>query len=216
MPPELLQLLQTLLSGGSARQPQQPQTNILDILRATDPDPVGTNNRLAGLPSYAPGSQSPFATGFFNPENRATSLTPEARLASQGNNAMNQWAQLGGVSGVDPSALATMNAAKARPHATPPRTDFGPVPAPPIPPEPATPQVGSWMGGPQTGWELIGPKGPGSGGGFLLDSVPGVPPPKPNETPFGIVNPTVRRKPKAGRGGTSFGASGNPRPGFSY
>lgn len=38
-------------------------------------------------------------------------LTPEARLASQGNNATNQWAQLGGVEGVDPQKLHEMNQA---------------------------------------------------------------------------------------------------------
>jgi hypothetical protein len=36
-------------------------------------------------------------------------MTPEALLASQGNTATNQWAQLGGVPGVDPEKLREMN-----------------------------------------------------------------------------------------------------------
>ena len=38
-------------------------------------------------------------------------LSPAAVLASQGNNATNQWAQLGGVPGIDPEELKRLNAA---------------------------------------------------------------------------------------------------------
>jgi hypothetical protein len=38
-------------------------------------------------------------------------LSPAAALASQGNNATNQWAQLGGVQGIDPEELKRLNAA---------------------------------------------------------------------------------------------------------
>ncbi|SRR5580765_432023 len=38
-------------------------------------------------------------------------LSPAAALASQGNNATNQWAQLGGVPGIDPEELKRLNAA---------------------------------------------------------------------------------------------------------
>lgn len=59
---------------------------------------------------YVPGidSQSnPFSNGFFN--SQASQMTQEARLASQGPNAMNQWGQLGQVQGVDPVALQQAN-----------------------------------------------------------------------------------------------------------
>lgn len=218
MPPELLQLLQTMMQqrvgGGTGSPTPAPAApagfDILGLLKATDPDPVGTANRLSGLPSTAPGSQSPFTTGFFNPENSAASLTPEARLASQGNNAMNQWAQLGGMTGVDPTALAKMNAgAAAVPNAGPPMSGFGAIEPPPV--QPTLPGVGSWLGNPTTGFDLVGPKNPTEGGGFILDSIPGVGRISPNETATGILNPPKkRRKP------FSAGASANPSPGFAY
>jgi hypothetical protein len=40
-------------------------------------------------------------------------LSPAAALASQGNNATNQWAQLGGAPGIDPEELRRLNAAAA-------------------------------------------------------------------------------------------------------
>lgn len=63
-------------------------------------DPVGYANKMSQLPSYMPGSQSPFNTGFFGSQ-----LTPEARLASQGPSATTQWALRGGVQGVDAGTL---------------------------------------------------------------------------------------------------------------
>jgi hypothetical protein len=41
-------------------------------------------------------------------------MTPEALLASRGNDATNQWAQLGGVPGVDPQKLRDMNRAASQ------------------------------------------------------------------------------------------------------
>ncbi len=44
----------------------------------------------------------------------ASSLTPEARLASQGPSAMNQWGQLGQVTGVDAGKLQEQNLQRRR------------------------------------------------------------------------------------------------------
>lgn len=214
MPPELLQLLQQMLQQRAQPQPQ-PQGGGFDIaslLKATEPDPVGRGNRLSGLPSYAPGSESPFNTGFFNPENSAASLSPAARAASQGNNAMNQWASLG-FGAIPQGQMQSANAAMAAvPNAGPPMSGFGAIEPPPM--APAGPQVGSWLGGPATGWELVGPKNPGEGGGSLLGMVPPVGPISPNETPFGIMNPPAkRRKPLPAGVSASPGFSAG---GFSY
>lgn len=58
-------------------------------------------------PSTGRSSGNAFDSGFF--KSGASQLTPEALLASQGNNAMNQWAQRGGVQGVNSTELARMN-----------------------------------------------------------------------------------------------------------
>lgn len=200
-----------LLGGGATAQPGASQTNVTDILRATDPDPVGTANKLGNLPSTAPGSLSPFATGFFNPENRATSLTPGARLASQGSNAMNQWASLGGVSGVDPNKLAALQKAKiAAGMSAPPRTNYGEVQQPEVTPSAPPPHVGSWLGSPATGWQLVGPKDATSGGGNLLGTIP------PGSTPAAPPNweepqPPTKAVGKGRKPRNPFGA-----PGFGF
>lgn len=53
---------------------------------------------------------------FPNPVENAARLgmTPEALLASRGNDATNQWAQLGGVAGVDPQKMRDMNRAASQ------------------------------------------------------------------------------------------------------
>lgn len=222
MPPELLQLLQAILGGGQRQAaPQGGQPNVLDILRATDTDPVGTANKLSGLPSYAPGSQSPFNTGFFSP-----SLTPEARIASQGNSAINQWAQLGGVQGVDAGKVQGLTQQKnqagaAMAGSVPPRTDYGevqqPIPIPVAPPQ----HVGSWLPAPGGGWELLGPTGPNSGGGNVLSTLPpGSTPAAPpiQEQPLPAAQPVGRgRKPRNPFGQGNFGFSaGGGRGAFGY
>lgn len=92
-------------------QPQQqmdPSAFIKTALTEQRNDPVGDFSKRASLPSYAPESQSPFSTGYFNQPSSA-GLSPEAVQASQGNSATNQWAQLGGIPGVDPQQLKQLN-----------------------------------------------------------------------------------------------------------
>lgn len=69
-------------------------------------DPVGWTNKLRSLPFSEWGPGGAFA-------NRPQ-MSPEATLASQGNTAANQWAQLGAYQGIDPERLRQLNAAKAR------------------------------------------------------------------------------------------------------
>lgn len=223
MPPELLQIIQRLLGGGGMQQPQPQQGGgILDILRATDPDPVGTANKLSQLPSTAPGSQNPFMSGFFNPENQAASMSPEARLASQGASATNQWAALGGMPGVvDPKVMNPfMQAKQTAGMAAPPRTDYGEVVGPtPIPVAPP-PQVGSWMGNVNSGWELLGPSAPGEGGGNVLGmippgSTPAAPPIREEVAPPYAVGKGRKPRNPFGQGNFGFGAGGR-RPAFGY
>lgn len=52
-------------------------------------------------------ARNPFGSGFFN--SSAAQMSPEARLASQGNNAMNQWGQQGGLDGINQQALIEQN-----------------------------------------------------------------------------------------------------------
>lgn len=217
-----MQFLMQLLQGqGQRQQPQVQQPNALDILQATDPDPVGTANKLSSLPSTSPGSQNPFATGFFNSENSAASMSPEARLASQGNSAMSQWAQLGGMPGVDGSKIKGMLGAKAAvAGGAPPRTDVGEIRGPEAIPVAPPPQVGSWMGSPASGWQLLGPTEPGSGGGNILNSLPpGTTPASTlTEAPMPLVQPIGKgRKPRNPFGGGNFGfGAGGGKPAFGY
>jgi hypothetical protein len=61
----LTQLIASLLAP--RQQPiQAPGNNIASLVTALRNDPVGDYNRLSSLPSSAPGSLSPFNTGFFN------------------------------------------------------------------------------------------------------------------------------------------------------
>lgn len=71
------------------------------LLTALRNDPQGDANK-----GYIPGvdnASSPFSNGFF--KDGASNMSPEARVASQGRSATNQWAALGGVPGVDPAKL---------------------------------------------------------------------------------------------------------------
>lgn len=61
-------------------------------------------------------------------QNKASQLSPEAALASQGNNAMNQWGQVGQVAGVDAAKLQGLNQLAgnmqgANPHPMPSAAD---------------------------------------------------------------------------------------------
>jgi hypothetical protein len=93
------------------------QTDLAGLLQqlTINRDPVGYFNKMSQLPSYIPGSLSPFNTGFFtNPP-----LTPEGRLASQGGSAMTQWGLRGGVQGIDPEVLAQLMKPKPKPEDQP-------------------------------------------------------------------------------------------------
>jgi hypothetical protein len=94
--------------GGQQQQPLIPQFDPAALVKALRYDPVAEHSKLASLPSYAPESQSPFATGYFN-QPSSMGLSPEAVLASQGNTATNQWAQMGGVPNLDPELLRRLN-----------------------------------------------------------------------------------------------------------
>lgn len=102
-------------TGAAATNASAPQIPWHDIISAViNPsalrDPQGYANKVTQLPSYAPGSQSPFNTGFFN-----NTLKPEAALASQGLSATAQWGLRGGVAGIDPHLLRSL---MRRPPAT--------------------------------------------------------------------------------------------------
>lgn len=61
---------------------------------------------------------APFAEGgVFQGRRAADVMTPEQILASQGNTAANQWAQMGGVKNINPATLQDLNAKIARQRA---------------------------------------------------------------------------------------------------
>lgn len=79
----------------AGHEPRDPTPGRLAVLAALRHDPQHDSNMATGLPSYAPGSQSPFTTGYFQShdqraanETRAlggpgiTSATPDQRLAA--------------------------------------------------------------------------------------------------------------------------------------
>lgn len=81
---------------------------------STAPDRAGRTNYIPGYGVSAAENSggtlnkgNAFDNGFF--VNSAANLTPEARIASQGNSAENQWAQAGAVTGVNPTELNRLN-----------------------------------------------------------------------------------------------------------
>lgn len=99
---QMMALLMKLL----APQPQATSggADMGSLLAQLRNDPVGDRNR-----NYAAGTDNaanPFANGFF--QNSAADMTPEARLASQGRSAANQWGQLGQLPGVDAGKLSAL------------------------------------------------------------------------------------------------------------
>lgn len=85
------------------QQAPAPPIDFASLFSSMRNDPVGDANK-----SYIPGAvdspTNPFTNGFFG-ANSASTLSPEAGMATQGRSGMNQWAQLGGVPGVDPAKL---------------------------------------------------------------------------------------------------------------
>ena len=160
----------------------------------------GAHYGMGGAPVVA--DPSPFDTGFF--KSSAAQLTPEARLASQGNNAMNQWAQLGQVDGVDPQKLRGLNA----------QTGFG---------APAMPDYSAAAAGAspepyrvsQSPWSVAAPQADPDMNMVQNQQMA--------QTPRAFAQPTPRptpmpqpATPRPQATPFSFGASARPRPNFSF
>lgn len=194
----------------------QSQQNYFD-----NTNPLGrvgmSNARPAGL---TPGSEWSAMFG----DNAASAMTPEARMASQGRSATNQWAQLGGVPNVDPTKLqALMTQRTPTPGVAPidsvdqfsdpkflPRINqqFGFTPRTDLPGTPTRAIPGGFEG-------MINPqaKNPFSDANtFSVSSKVSLP--KGVVAGDGTTNYT-RSKPK--RKGSSFGMQPtSPKPGFSF
>lgn len=138
----------------------------------------------------------PFSNGFFN--NTASQLSPEARIASQGNNAFNQWGREGELQGVDRRALDQANTATWADHRNP---------------APYDPVAGAFGASPQP--FQISPQSSALVHGY------GTPPPSGPQMPNGFQGQPMPGQAK--RKGVAFnfmggGASpmGSPRKGFSF
>jgi hypothetical protein len=92
------QLLQTLVEQW--RPPETTSEKMETFARLSDP--VGYANKARSVPGFE--WNDPKGAFYNRPK-----LSPEATLASQGLNATNQWAQRGGVEGIDPAELAKFN-----------------------------------------------------------------------------------------------------------
>lgn len=104
-----------------APQQQSPGIDFAKLFGAMRNDPVHDQN--SAYNAGVSGPANPFSNGFFN--DTAASMSPEARVASQGRSATNQWAQLGGVPGVDPEKLKNIMGGMtptSGPQATPQET----------------------------------------------------------------------------------------------
>lgn len=94
--------------GLEAQQAAQVRPAEAYEAQARAADPV----RFAQQQYQARQAQDPWGPGGQFEGRRAADLyTPEAILASQGNTAENQWAQLGGAKGINPEELKRLNAA---------------------------------------------------------------------------------------------------------
>lgn len=124
------QMLQRLGIGGGGNveqllrglmmqwQPQEQPSEALTTRKMLQ-DPVGYYNKMASLPSNAPGSLNPWAPGGqFEGRTAADTMTPAQIMASQGMNARNQWASRGqpgttAPGGEDVDELRRLNAQQA-------------------------------------------------------------------------------------------------------
>jgi hypothetical protein len=102
----LRELLAQLFREQIASQ-RQPTPEEVYGAEARFRDPVAYANKMASLPSYAPGAQTPFNTGYFNqpssfgftPEQVVAtrdlgSVTPEERTATRGLGAADAWKKI--------------------------------------------------------------------------------------------------------------------------
>lgn len=156
MPPnQLASLFQLLLGGG--QQPQAPSGQIdfskvdpntpiagedpyspVAFLRALRNDPVGDRNKQWTMTGPGGGFDMAKEAGFFGPQPNA-----EAKLASQGPSAANQWAQAGMVDGIrEPVFQQAMSQMLQQ---GPPQRPQAPAVVP-FQPQPYQ-QVGTWMPG---------------------------------------------------------------------
>jgi hypothetical protein len=109
------QIMQAILAQ---YQPQEPPSETYTTRKMLQ-DPVGYYNKMASLPSNAPGSLSAFAPGgLFEGRMAADTMTPAQITASQGMNAKNQWASMGkpgttAPGGEDVDELRRLNAQQA-------------------------------------------------------------------------------------------------------
>jgi len=165
MPPETLALLAKMFGGNNQQMP-----DMAGIIKELNTPSAGEQQRLAyqgsQAPSYMKNENNPFNSGYF--QNQASDMSPEARLASQGGSAMNQWGMLGALPGVDAEKLGAFNdqraLASARTPMVPQDRVAGAIAASPspwqsmesqgykmklpdAPPRPATgtPAAGAWM-----------------------------------------------------------------------
>jgi hypothetical protein len=112
--------------GFAGSQPQQPQQFDLNAMIAAflmqqqqqNTDRIGLQRERSfgrNIGWTGPGGLTPQAKwDEMFPNSAASRLTPEALLASQGPSAMNQWAQQGGVKGIDQGQLADQNLQRKR------------------------------------------------------------------------------------------------------
>lgn len=209
-------LIAALMSpqGGSNYNPMDEANADVRRLQGLRNDPQHDRNM-----DYAPGlpgPSNPFSNGFFN--FGAAQMSPEARMATQGGSAMNQWAQLGGVDGVDPGKLQGLMS-----HMTPTPHPYqsaesvdqfsdpfarrrleqmqNPTPRPvPMPPRPTG-------NGSLEGMVNPGAKNPFADNNFF--SVNTNPPPLPSGVVASDGTTNYKRR-------TAATASANPRPGFNF
>lgn len=100
--PNFLTLMTKMLGGQQQQAPTGPDLGAL--LAQIRNDPQGDANR--GYVAGHDGAGNPFSNGFFN--DTAAQMSPEARMATQGRSAKNQWAQLGQNPGVEASGLTAL------------------------------------------------------------------------------------------------------------
>ena len=101
----LRDLYQEQLPFAREQLAKQPTVKEAYAAKAEAADPVA----WAAKQHEARLARDPWGPGGLFEGRGASQMSPEAVLASQGNNAMNQWAQRGAVEGIDPKELEKFN-----------------------------------------------------------------------------------------------------------
>lgn len=126
-------------NAGNGTMQQTSGNSMVDLITALRNDPQADRNKMWTMTGPGGGFDMAKEAGFFGPQ-----VSPEAKLASQGASAVNQWAQLGQVPEINQEVFAQAQAGRNVGPLAMLGTAPSSAPAARLQPQPFQ-QVGTWM-----------------------------------------------------------------------